>query len=840
MPVLLVPLPPEQLQSAYMLVALQGAPVLTGRLRSYLWVRQRLRRVEEALRANCSHWPAEGKAPICLQDAEPTSMKLALKRGPTHCLVWFGTGYDEVACTSPEPLTIGALANDIEKLPSASRPRVAIVCLQHGARRAAERLHVGGVASVFWLRAGADMSESAVLRVVIAPLLSMLETEPHGLEAIFRNECANLSALLGVVASPSSQPWLGLPVTDSHMAVKNDALQLHPNDLVDATTQDMFAALRDLQLCAPDVKHVEELRAKLVAENGPRGLAVWSAGKAEYSDAMAARCRTVALEAVEPFLMVGTAFELIWRISSDASLEEARAKVEQIGGSTPVLIWVDLVTEMSRAPLRTFLEAMLRNSAKAKAVFSCSAVHKRHMQELFKELCLNDLVRVKAVDEAEDVPASLHHDEPLRFTIERRGVPIDDPFATFHPMDLRRVIEEALGGERPLAALYLDDDAALLARISVTDPAFLHELRDRVLMDSFAADVSHRLCALDNAANLVAKVDMTAFAERYEQIVLRLDKLTRHQRTKLAECKGHMKVRIEAPAGGGKTFIALHEMLDCLQPQDDRDAEACVLFVAPHAALAHFVAAWIGQRLNDPFKRDDILARVWVFHAPFDQGVQRCGMTDEGRIVFKQDTLPKSFALVVVDEGHHIYKDPAVSARIEAHVTPTTRRLILTDVSQSLGQGIEYPDVQNCKLVVLDEVVRCSRRIVQAATAFQIGGQAKLNTHCHHGSDGPPLKSYLFDAPGGGAAGRFAAYAERTAFALTELVAAFPGLSLKGRVAILVPDDEFLAAFRPELLSALSASFGAARFTLMDAAWPKLLELEQRHGERGSRARDAL
>ena len=76
---------------------------------------------------------------------------------------------------------------------------------------------------------------------------------------------------------------------------------------------------------------------------------------------------------------------------------------------------------------------------------------------------------------------------------------------------------------------------------------------------------------------------------------------------------------------------------------------------------------------------------------------------------------------------------------------------------------------------------------------FQIGGEAKLDTQCHHGSDGPPLKSYLFDVHD--EALRFAMYAERTVLALGDTLAAFPGLRLHGRLAILVPDAKFRNIF---------------------------------------------
>ena len=187
------------------------------------------------------------------------------------------------------------------------------------------------------------------------------------------------------------------------------------------------------------------------------------------------------------------------------------------------------------------------------------------------------------------------------------------------------------------------------------------------------------------------------------------------------------------------------------------------------------------------------------------------------------------YTMVVVDESHHLYRDEEARDIISPLVGEGTRLLLLSDVSQSLGDQVDFPP--GLTEVVLTEVVRNSKRIVQAASSFQLGGEAKLETMCHHESDGPPLRSYLFDVPDERA--RFATYAERTALALADdVISRFPGLQLQGRLAILVPDADFLAALRPELVSALHARFGS-RFALIDASEASAMLLE-RYGANGS------
>ena len=157
---------------------------------------------------------------------------------------------------------------------------------------------------------------------------------------------------------------------------------------------------------------------------------------------------------------------------------------------------------------------------------------------------------------------------------------------------------------------------------------------------------------------------------------------------------------------------------------------------------------------------------------------------------------------------------------------------MLSDASQAVGLENLFPDeLQDEKLfptVFLTEVVRSSKRIVAGAAAFQLGvgggnsadngGQGAAVT-CHHESDGPPLRSHIFDIKtedGGGGPNAvmderlyYGTYAHHTLEAIRGLVASFPTLSMHNRGAILVPSDEFLHVYRRELQSRLDASFPA-------------------------------
>ena len=50
------------------------------------------------------------------------------------------------------------------------------------------------------------------------------------------------------------------------------------------------------------------------------------------------------------------------------------------------------------------------------------------------------------------------------------------------------------------------------------------------------------------------------------------------------------------------------------------------------------------------------------------------------------------YDLIVVDEAHHIYGDPASAETVNLDVDRSTMRVFLSDESQALGKGIDFPD----------------------------------------------------------------------------------------------------------------------------------------------------
>ena len=141
---------------------------------------------------------------------------------------------------------------------------------------------------------------------------------------------------------------------------------------------------------------------------------------------------------------------------------------------------------------------------------------------------------------------------------------------------------------------------------------------------------------------------------------------------------------------------------------------------------------------------------------------------------------------------------------------PTEARhlMLLSDISQSSGKEKELYPKGKPKIVTLTEVVRSSQRIVEAASAFQLGDSVH-KISCQHSAAGPPLKAFMFNLEGGVRLGlndgQVRLYAGKTVEAIEHVISMFSSLRLHDRVAIVV-NEAILNAFRGTCLLYTSPS----------------------------------
>ncbi len=380
-----------------------------------------------------------------------------------------------------------------------------------------------------------------------------------------------------------------------------------------------------------------------------------------------------------------------------------------------------------------------------------------------------------------------------------------------------------------IADIFVDDDFSVLVRVCVHDICYLHSLRDLILRDE--ENSFEKLLASNLGTHIDVTVDRTLIVEMIEEVLLQLHQLTPHQEEKLEVCNQHKKcdLHIKAPAGAGKTFIALHLMLQLLAK--DRSEKVKVLFMASNKAMALFAAKWAYERMKGSNYRERALERLDLLFPDGGQfadahvyAVKKTRKGDQHILETIQREPSQSYDLIVCDEAHNIFKDEVLANGLKQLVLYNESRLILlSDVSQSNGQEVSYEVGRNMLVIELDEVVRCTERLMMGAKVYQLFENDKASTRCLHKVKGPPISSFLFQAVAGASMGKeafFRKYAQKTAQAIKEKVLnRFPKLSLDNRLAILVPNEpeEFRYGLSPYLLESLEGIPELGPFELIDA-----------------------
>ena len=706
-----------------------------------------------------------------------------------------------------------------------------------GARTTAERLHAAGVSRVFWIRyavmgdAGAELFASTIV-----PVLALLDSSTTVSTEHLKNSISTLAHQneWGLVQIDVCVPWTPFRRGDEETQARSRLhLKAPPEPF-----SNLGGNINDLTVLACDIPYVVDLERILQADGESK---VFVSGGADLVDSK--RRRSVALAACESFMLSAHAkFEAVYRIANASDLSALQATLADVSKAFRLLLWVDL-GGIDESCVSSFLSRLGSRFRHVSCVMTHDGTSNGNVNELLDDHDFHEF-RVGDVNGIPGVTAASLHDEIKIVT----NVNL---FSSAKKQ--RRAVESAIG--RPIWGFYHDDTIAHAVgsfisciRIHITDVGYLHKLRDRVLTGAFEKDLLTEL--QPDCEHLTVAVDKSHFAARYEDSILSLDSLTPHQTVKLAECpKAEMShIHIRAPAGAGKTFIALYLMLHTIREVD----VPRILFVAPQPALTFFVAKWLWKRLEDDGEgQRKAIVNLYVMAAPDERqsaptaddaagssrGLQRrrpsshsvfadllqlCRVdVQDDQIIFHPiDRIgAPTFDMVVVDESHHLYRDKRKREIIEHHVSAGgSQRVLLSDVSQSAqGQAdTGFPSDDGIINVELTEVVRSSKRIVAGAMAFQVEAKGEESlTKCHHESTGPPLKTFLFDVHEG--EDMYQKYAEETVGALETVIGEFPDLDLDDRVAIIVPDFVFEESLKPLLSSYLASTIHLRNFKLATA-----------------------
>ena len=136
---------------------------------------------------------------------------------------------------------------------------------------------------------------------------------------------------------------------------------------------------------------------------------------------------------------------------------------------------------------------------------------------------------------------------------------------------------------------------------------------------------------------------------------------------KLKEMEGLDDVHLSAPAGAGKTFVAVQHVLEHLNTHPS----ARLLYVAPSESLGLHFIRWLSMRLasrtsahrhhSEPAlvqsRIQQVLSRITLLHSPF-KDFQLPSL--DGNHILRRVAEPgaEQCDMVVYDESHHIFSLP--------------------------------------------------------------------------------------------------------------------------------------------------------------------------------------
>ena len=351
-------------------------------------------------------------------------------------------------------------------------------------------------------------------------------------------------------------------------------------------------------------------------------------------------------------------------------------------------------------------------------------------------------------------------------------------------------------------AEFIFPDGTHAIQFAMKDPTIkaMQKLRDQILNNEFEVAINKGLLSKKYGCWQV-QVDKTYFCTQYEKKLLRFRKPTEHQKKILKEVKQSSNIHISAIAGAGKTFIAVKCVTDRLL----NTSSGLILYVAPCESLCLFFVHWVARRvqgrgsLREKFSIQSTLDRIRVMVSPYKDvmSVHVTGNCVEFKSISQLSMVKENFLLAIVDEAHDIYREGVDHAFLED--LQAEGRILLSNLSQSSADQQLFPDMP---IVKLTEVVRSTKRIVAGTAAFLAAALERegITSLC---TAGPPLKTFLFMADKENQHDAMNGYIKHTVKAIRHLLRTYMRLRLHNRLALIVPDNEFLMKFKPSLQSAL-------------------------------------
>ncbi|CAK9024442.1 Uncharacterized protein SCF082_LOCUS16621 [Durusdinium trenchii] len=356
---------------------------------------------------------------------------------------------------------------------------------------------------------------------------------------------------------------------------------------------------------------------------------------------------------------------------------------------------------------------------------------------------------------------------------------------------------------------WLQDGApAMTFDIRSQDVASIQKLCSDVLCGDF--EVSFNRAAFQHQTNTAGspgekidywqlQVNKTEFVKAYKSMLMSSTRLTPHQQDRLSKLDGSQHFHLKAAAGSGKTFVAAHKVVNTLLEKD----EGRVLFVAPCKSLCLHFVRWLLAMDTGFGAEERICSRLKLMCEPY-KSFMTVSVTDKKQLQLPEEksSVEAQFILAVVDEAHDIFRSDVDQGLLKETLRRSNQCILLSDLSQSSAWDQNYHDLGHYDEVYLTQNVRSTERVVLGAKPFQLSPEHEQGDVVSIGSNGPPLKTYIFEREETGSP-PFQEYCRHIIAALKHVVSSYPGLSFHHNVAIIVPDLDFLNSFQEHLKKAL-------------------------------------
>jgi len=618
------PLPPFTLAklaspTTYLQFVLLGPPVRPHQLihsrceleRQLIWLEESLQ--QESLRDDELQ---DDSRPIRFSDA--SDLEPGLTEGRIHSLVWCaaGSGWEHEDPAAKLEMVVKHCSGE-------KRPRVIVVCMQYGACRAAEWLRDEGALTVLWLAVDMYAEGACALCVALVRVLARLDdlkTEAAVDEALYGE-----SALKGIYfgclrrctatgtqwRADDQQPWC-------QISARPQRLPENATNLGELLDEYMSSEANASGLLVIDEPRVGQMREDFRAGHLLQCL---------HGDRV--RCKAIATDLCLSYLYDRT-FLLVQKLSSVSDLDALQHCI--VGGrrlaewksTVPILIWAhaakpaaaaaaadsddsddsddddsDDDSKVDVALLKKLLKDLRKQRwlKKAHVLLTCKSAAADVLNLIRK--CPLDFKESPLEPGSADATTASKLVQDFRLMVFDGA---DDEKVPCCPLDLfkenavKEAIETSLrehlshdsqpaAWQHTVTGIYGDEGGCVL-RMWVSDVKMLHWLREAFLSGTFENKVTDLLnrqqrisgeqpageamrdIDMASTGTLRVKVDSTQFAEQYEQMVLELEELTEHQKDVLAESEGCVRAHIRSAAGAGKTFVALHRMLEALRAED--------------------------------------------------------------------------------------------------------------------------------------------------------------------------------------------------------------------------------------------------------------------------------